>query len=319
MTTLEDIRTKTRRLTASPSELQLATEDLDEYINTFYLNDLPQHLKIYDLKESATFYTEPNVDVYDLTVNPSFTATTPRAYYSVQPPVYISGYETYFTQSRTEFFRLYPFVNADETTPGTGIAGAYAYTITNTPVLTNNVTISAVDVGGNALIAIDDGAGGFTGDVTGGAIDYITGAITALTFTGAIPATENINVQTVPYVASRPSASLFFDNTFTLRPVPDKTYRVEIDVFIYPTALLNDADNPEVQFLWQLLAIGAAKKIFEDRGDLEGVDGLAQQFDEQMRLCMRRTLEQMRTERAATIYSSQAEGFGNVNYNNFRG
>jgi hypothetical protein len=319
MTTLANIRKKVRRLTASPSAVQITDVQIDEYINTFYLHDLPQHLKLFDLKEVYTFYTEPNIDVYNLNANPSFTDATVRAYYSIQPPVYVAGSESYYSQSRAEFFRVFPMINAELNTAGTGIAGAYAITTTDSPVMRNHVTISATGVGGNRLIATDDGIGGFTGDITAGAIDYVTGAITALTFTNAIPATENITVQYIPYVANKPTAILFYDNQFTLRPIPDKTYPVTMDCYIYPTVLLNAGDSPEIQFLWQLLAIGAAKKVYQDRGDIEGDQSLERQFYEQMLLCQRRTMEQLRTQRAGTIYSAQAETYGNLNYNNFRG
>jgi len=316
LTSLANIRTKVRRITGSPSALQVTDSQIDEYVNTFYLNDLPAHLKLFNLKETYTFYTEPNVDTYALNVDPSFTAITPRAYYSVEPPVYIAGYQSYYTQSRAEFYGLYPSINDAQDSAGTGIAGPYTLTITNKPVLRNKVTISSVDVGGNTLVATDNGSGGFTGDTTTGAINYVTGAITNFTFTAVIPATATITVQSVPYVASRPTAVLFFNNIFTLRSVPDKAYRVDIDAYIYPTVLLNGTDTPESQFLWQLLAVGASKKIFEDRGDMDSVNTLMPVFNEQMILSQRRTLEQNRPVRAATIYTSQCNSIGNLNYNN---
>jgi hypothetical protein len=322
MTTLANIRTKVRRLTASPSSAQLTDSQIDEYVNTFYLHDLPQHLKLFSLKEVYTFYTEPNVDTYvlniDPSVDPSTTLDTP-AYYSVEPPVYIAGYRGYYTQSRSEFYKLYPPITAEEDTSGTNIAGTYTINITNVPVLRNQVTVSATDAGGNRLIAYDNGAGGFTGDITGGAINYTTGAITLLTFTGVIPVTENITVQSIPYVASRPSNILFYDNTFTVRPVPDKTYRIDIDAYIYPTKFLSavPTGTPEPQFLWQLLAVGASRKVFEDRGDMESIATLEPLFKEQMMLCQRKTLQQNRPVRAATIYTNQIEGLGNLNYNNY--
>ena len=325
MTTLATIRTKVRRLTASPSENQLTNDVIDENINIVYLNDIPQHLKLFSLKETYSFYTDPNIDTYTLNTNPSIdpsaAAVSATAYYSVEPPVYVAGYQSYYTQSREEFFRMYPAVNAEDIQAGTAIAGAYTITITNTPILRNKLTVSASDAAGNRLIAYDDGAGGFTGDVTAGAIDYITGEITLLTFTAAIPATEIITVQSVPYVANRPNTVLFHNNIFTVRPIPDKTYRIDIDAYKYPTEFLSSdaAGTAEPQFLWQLLAIGASKKIFEDRGDMEGSQSISGIYQEQLLLCQRRTIEQNRPLRTSTIYAGQVDGVGNLNYNNFRG
>jgi len=320
MTTLANIRTKVRRLTACPAEEQLSTADIDKYVNTFYLNDLPQSLKLFSLKEVYTFYASPGVETYALNGDPSFTdSAAARAYYSVEPPAYVSGYQAYYTQSREELYRMFPNVNYEDTQVGTAIAGPYAITISNTPLLRNYITVSATDGAGNRLIAYDDGVGGFTGDITAGAIDYDTGAITALNFTAAIPATETITVQSVPYVSNRPSTILFFNNIFTMRPIPDKTYRVDINAYVYPTVLLLTGDSPEMQFLWQLLAIGAARKVFEDRGDTEGAQGVMGIYSEQLLLCQRKTIEQNRPIRTSTIYASQTEGVGNLNYNNFRG
>ena len=233
--TLTSIRTKVRRLTASPSENQLSNDDIDEYVNTFYINDLPQHLKLFNLKTTYTFYTSPGVETYALPISPTVDPSTATAdvvtgYYSVEPPVYIAGYESFYTQSEVEFYRLFPPINDETTEDGTGIAGPYAITVSNTPVLRNYVTVSASDAAGNRYIGIDDGAGTIAGtptaaDVTG-AIDYDTGAITALTFGAVIPTTEDITVQTVPYVAARPNSVLFFQNNFIVRPIPDKTYRI---------------------------------------------------------------------------------------------
>ncbi len=309
MTTLENIRIKIRRLTASPSPAQITDVQINSYINTFYLDDLPQHLKLLDLKSTYTFYSEPNIDLYDVNFNPSFTDDTVAAYYSLTPLVYISGSVASYSQSKAEFNRSYPFVNSEDTLSGDGTVGPYAITVTNSPVLRNMVTISATDSAGNNLVAYDDGSGALSGDATG-VINYVTGAITALTFTGLILATETITVQTAPYVANKPNSVLFSNNKIKLRPVPDKTYRIDIDAMIYPTVLLDDVDNPNPHFLWQLLAIGASKKILEDRGDIESVSSLMPLFNEQMTLCQRRTIQQQTNSRTATIYSNSNQTFG---------
>lgn len=300
--------------------MQLSEAIIDDYINTFYLHDLPEHLKIFDLKQTYTFYTSPEVDIYSLNTNPSFTSAAIPAYFSVEPPVYIAGYLGFYSQSKEEFFRLFPAIQGEDDYVGANIDGPYTFNITNTPVLRNRVTISALDVTGSTVLALDNGIGGFvsqTGAALVGAINYHTGAVTGLIFSTIIPATSTIYVQSVPFVANRPNAMLYFNNQFTLRPVPDKTYRVDINAYIYPTVLLGATDSPGAQYIWQLLAIGAAKKILEDRGDLDAVQQYMPLFDEQMRLCMRKTLAQNRVQRTSTIYTSQAEISGNLNYNKF--
>lgn len=305
MTTLATIRTKVRRLTASPSAVQLTDAQIDDYVNTYYLHDMPADIKVFDLKEMYTFYTSPNIDTYALNVNPSFTAVAPRAYFSVEPPAYCGGKLMFYSQSEAEFYGHYPAYTSEDEQAGDGTAGAYAITVTNIPVLRNNVTVSATDAGGNRLIAWDDGAGTFGGDAVG-TINYITGVI-AITFTGNIPVTENITVHTVPYVTAQPMSMLFKDDVFTVRPVPDKTYRIDISTYVYPTVLLNAGDSPETQSMWQLLAIGASRKVLEDRGDMQSREQLTPLFEEQLTLVKRRTVAQNRPARAATIYAGQVE------------
>ena len=59
--TLEQIRAKTRKITGRLSVNQLSNDDLNNYINDFYVYELPQHLKLWDLTnvESPLFPTTP--------------------------------------------------------------------------------------------------------------------------------------------------------------------------------------------------------------------------------------------------------------------
>lgn len=62
--TLAAIQTKVRRLTRTPSTAQLSVADLNEYINTFILYDFPEHLRLFDLRTTFTFTTQPFQDTY---------------------------------------------------------------------------------------------------------------------------------------------------------------------------------------------------------------------------------------------------------------
>jgi hypothetical protein len=294
---LSAIRAKVRRVTGRPSQNQLSDTDLDDYINTFYLYDLPEHLRLLNLKQTFSFITEQNVDIYNFTPNTNI---------SVEPPVYVGGYEVFFSQSREEYFSLYPEIQRNDVlSAGDGTAGPYTGTITATPVKRNRVIVSAVDTGGNALSATDEAAAGvLAGDVAAGAtVNYTTGAIAGLTWTGNIAATENIQVQYVNYQAARPQAVLFFEDTFQLTPVPDQAYRVEMNTYVTPTALAASTSEPQLREWWQLIAMGAALKIFGDNLDIESYQKALPFFDEQKRLVERRTIKQLTPNRVATIYT----------------
>ena len=303
--TLAAIRKKVRRLTGSPNISQLSQADLDEYINTFYEQDLPSHLKLWNLHETYTFFTEPNEDEYTFPVN---------EFHGINPPIYIAGYQSWYSQSREEFFRVYPLLNFQQTGPaGNGTVGPYTFTLTNVPVLKRQVTISAIDSGGTSRVLEDDGNGGFVvgGATTAvvGSINYVTGVITNLTFPAGqtIPTTENIMASYVPYVASRPIAMLFFDDTMTLRPVPDQVYRVVVEVYKKPTQFIASTDNPEIEQWWQLIALGAARKVLQDRLDNDALASIQPFFDEQMSLVVYRTALQITPERTGTIYNDMLQ------------
>ncbi len=115
--TLANIQTKVRRLTRTPSEAQLSDDDLNNYINTFVVYDFPEHLRMFNLRTSFTFITNPYQDVYP-TDTASFVGVTTNdlynfqnLYLTVHPPFYVAGYQTFFTQSREQFFGIYPNVN----------------------------------------------------------------------------------------------------------------------------------------------------------------------------------------------------------------
>lgn len=303
MTDLAAIRLKVRRLTAKPSPNQLTNSELDDYVNTFYRYDLPEHLRLLNLKELFAFTTAPNIDTYAFTQNTNLT---------VEDPIFVGGYEAQLYLSRAAFFNSYPELQTIQTlATGTGINGPYSGTINAVPVKRSRVLLSTVDNAGNSLIAIDTGVGAFTGNVVAGStINYLTGAIANLTWSAVIASGTLIRVQSVNYSAARPYAILFYNDTFQLFPVPDQAYRVEMNSYITPTAFANATDSPQLIEWWQLIAYGAAMKVFADELDIESITKIQPLFDEQKRLIERRTLKQISINRSETIYSSD-RGFRN--------
>lgn len=318
---LSRIRTKVRRLVSSPSPNQLSEADLDNAINDFYTLSLPGHLRTFNLKQTYTFYCEPNVDVYDFPKDD---------YSSISEPLLVAGYQSDWYQDRQQFFRRYPIRQYDQDlTTGNGTVGPYTGTITNLPIMRrgpttgtdfdSRVLIGAVDTTGQSVTATDTVVTGDVGTLTGtgvasGTINYITGAV-SITFDNAIVSPNVINSQTVGYVASRPQSCLFYNDQLTLRPIPDKAYKIQFDAYALPTLLLADGDIPEVAQWWEFIAFGAAKKIFEERQDLDGVASIMQAYKEQETIALRRTIVQNSQKRTSTIYADS----GQHSYYNNRG
>lgn len=316
MTTLAKIRKKVRRLTATPSAIQLPDSDIDEYIDTFYEQDMPAHLKLWNLHETYEFYTQQHEDRYTLPVN---------TYLGISPPVYIAGYQSMYTQLREQFFRVYPKLEfSQDVANGDGTAGPYTFTLTNVPCLKRDFLVSAVDTNNVTRTLVDIPVDDLTGNLvaqgttapTLGSINYVTGAVTVNNFGDTIDSSTTINAQYVPYEANRPTAMLFYDDTMVLRPVPDKAYKVTVETYRTPSMLLDaSTDGPDLAQWWQYIAFGAAYKILEDRQDTETMQALAARLDEQKQLVLHRTILQQTPQRTETIYSEQS---GNYFGNSFR-
>lgn len=333
--TLGKIKTKVRRLTASLSTAQLSDSDLNEYINTFVLYDFPEHLRLFNLKTTLTFFTQPYIDTYSTNTTDD---TDPlynfkNKYITVNPPAYIAGYQALYSQSKDQFLGIYPMTNSIQSigTAGDGTTTSFSGNInTNQPsivsssqgslILRNNVLFSSIDSSGDSLALIDypvsptTGALGLIGTPQSlpspyGQINYVTGNF-SIVFPTAPASGAVINSQTVIVQPSVPQSILFYDGTFTMRPVPDQAYRVTIEAFVRPTELLAAGQQPELAEWWQLIAYGAAIKVFQDRRDVENVEKIYPEFANQMRLVNRRTIVQQTSQRTATIYTEQTGAAG---------
>jgi hypothetical protein len=185
-----------------------------------------------------------------------------------------------------------------------------------------NILITANISNGTTLHVTDNGNGGLIGDIGTGAntISYETGNVN-VAFSEPIPSNENIKILYRPVTLEMPLAIVFFQNQFTLSPVPDKGYTVEIVGYRLPSqALLGTANStsltlsgrPEDQEWWELLAVGTAKKVYEDRLDMDGVQMMDKMLMEKYSLAETRTYANLGKNRIETIYSNQSIGdYGN--------
>lgn len=346
-TTLVAIQTKVRRLTRSMSESQLDTDTLNQYINTFVVYDFPEHLRMFNLRTTFSFYTNPYQDVYPtdeisfvgVTTNPLYNFQ--NRYISVHTPVYIAGYNSLYSQSREQFYGIYPLTNSiasigvtgdGVTTTFSGVVNTSQATIpanlsqTTVGLLQDNVLFSSVDANGNGLALVDvavknttTGNNTIMGNlyVPGSTpatpptvvnpnnfINYATGQFT-ITFSAAPGSGILINSQTVATNITLPQALCYYDNQFIVRPVPDQPYTINFEAYVRPTWLMQMDQSPALNEWWQYIAYGAAKKIFEDRMDTDSVQQILPEFIKQQTLCLRRTIVQYTNERTATIYTEQ--------------
>ena len=367
--TLAAIQQKVRRLTRSPSEAQLTTDDLNNYINTFVVYDFPEHLRTFNYRQQFSFFTNPFQDTYPTDIlgfggasqanlNPLYNFQ--NIYLTMHQPIYIAGYQSFFSQSREQFFGIYPIVNSiaaigqtgdGVTTSFSGVVNINGAIINNNLtqnvcLLKNEVLFSSVDSLGNGLALRDspilDSTTGnptifgllytpnnppttlpllltasgsplsYMNDVnfpSTNYINYVTGQF-VISFPFAPAPGALINSQTVPSITSLPQALLFYQNQFVVRPVPDQPYSVNFEVYVRPTQLLQTSSVPGLEEYWQYIAYGAARKIFQDRMDMESVALVDAEYKKQEALVLRRTIVQNTNERTATIYTEQVSGTG---------
>lgn len=303
-TTLSRIQTKVRQLTGLPSEAQLSTSAIQEYINDFYSLDFPHELKVHELRNTYDFYTSPGVNRYVL----SSADLNGNLY--LNAPFYVDGYPGQWYKTRDSFYAVWPRrLTIAIGTAGNGSVGPYAFTVSGAPLLPNEFFVSATNNNGVVEVLAGDNSGNLlnSSGVVKGAIDYTSGAVTAATFATLIPTTENISASYVLVNRSRPIDGLYFRDYIELRPVPDGVYKVEVETYQPPTQFLATGDSPTLSQWWEYLAYGAAKKVLQDRGDDEGVGSIMPEMLHQESLIYTRTALDLGDQRAATIYTGSMQ------------
>ena len=338
--TLSFMENTVRRMTARYTEQQMPATQIDSYINLFMTLHLPLHFKNIKLTKPYVFNTIPNVDTYDFVYEAGL-VTIPQeppnaslpvpGNVQITPPVYCQGYILRYYQDKTTFYNRWPNLSVNQQIGVGGNSANVAYTgiIPSTPFyraqldIFDNVTEAAV------IISAFDSTGGTnsgfnyvitdvpqtlpnsdTGNLvdslgnTVGTVNYLTGAFT---FTPAnsqvIPATANIFAAVVPYQPSRPTDVLFYNQQIVFRPCPMQVYQVEFQISQQPLQLIASQSMPELDEWYLFICAGAAKLIYTDFPDDEGMAYIEPIWQQQLQLAQRRTLRQLSTQRASTIFS----------------
>jgi len=228
---------------------------VDDYINDFYLYDLPEHMRTLKLKDFYIFTTLPNCGTYNI----------PLDIVQLEPPIYIDNYQFAWYQSPDIFYRIWPEFNfidqAIATTDGTN--ATFSFQLTQTTVQQGSVVIGLQpNLDGSPSpqletftdqdtpVLLDQplqqrfvNPGTLTGNLGGtGQVDYLTGQVT-ITYNTVPPAGININAHYHPYQASRPRDIMFYQQQLFLRPIPNDTYAVKVMAYFQPTVVMNALTN----------------------------------------------------------------------------
>lgn len=331
--TYAQIELLVRRLTASADEAALKSADIQQQVNTFYNSDFPYAIKLDQMRSVYTFYTRPNIDRYPLDVNYN---------QGVRAPVYVDGISGYFFKDRTQFFNMWPrWPTQFQPISGDGTTQTFSFTVPG-PFLSQMVTLGGVAVGGNAISVADDGNGNLqlqvpnpvisvpvqtssapgmknlnTGNpgqdvvTTIGTVDYVTGQFNITFPAGYIPAAgTQMTLRVSQYQTGRPYSLMFWNNEFTIRPIPKFIHKVEIEVYLTPVQFMLTTDSPILNQWVQYIAYGVSCEILRQRQDMDGVVNLMEGFKRQEALVLERQGVEEIGQRNSTIFSSTIQGQG---------
>lgn len=323
---LSDVIRWVRRIIKSPSDQVISDSTIGDYVNRFYVYDMPERLQLFELMRQYVFLTQKNIFMYQAPfyLDANGRNTGVPMYQTFRPPAYADGIQMGFYESNAQFYNIFPeLVQNEVPILGDGSGGPYAITVASTPILRGftddlgylepYVFVTAIDGSGSQLYIVDDGNGVLiqtdssfqsTTPNIAGTVDYDTG-IMEFTFDQVIPADNPINVQTSPFSGGFPRLMQFYNNIFRLYPVPDRPYKIEIDANVTPAQFLTTADSIPFAYMSEYLARGAARKILTDNADYEQFTFYEPLFREQENLVLRRTSRQRAVERTPTIFSAR--------------
>ena len=337
--TVGAMRTKVRRLTVSSSEQTLPTAVIDQALNTFINQDFPYAIKLDQMRSVYNFYTAPNIDRYPLNVNYNQGIRSPVYFEGVQGFFYkdrqeflnlwprwptITNMAAPTTIPFSYTIQTIPFLGKEVTigmTDSTGKAiqisddgnGNLYYRSANPivpvppfpnplPGMPNNNLSNVVPYGLNNYQT-------YPGDIISsfvGTVSYVTGAVTInLALVGlTVEPGSMIWTKVSQYEPGRPYSLLIWNNEFTVRPVPNGVYKVEVETYLTPVQFLESTDVPILTQWWQYVSYGAAIEILRERQDFEGVGQLMEGFKRQEALVLERQGVEEINQRNATIFSA---------------
>lgn len=335
MNLLSDVLVYIRRIIKSSSDQQITDSTLIDYVNRFYTYDVPARIQQFELKTVYAFDCIANVDKYNL----PYDSNNNLQFQNLLTPVYCDGVEISFMIQREAFYRAFPrdlqnsivdegdgisvsfnfFTTGNTNAQGAPIGRGHLDVLGNLDpgcyvtafdannyqmVITDDGTFSASNANvGNLIVSNYSPAGIPTSiGVVAGTVNYITGEFN-VTFPAAPQADGDIRAQYFSYDSGVPRMSLFFDNTITLRPVPDKAYLMEFDAYLTPASFMNSSQALKFGYMSEYLARGAARKILSDTGDIEQFAFYEPLFREQEILVLRRTDRQNSVQRTPTIFT----------------
>lgn len=222
----------------------------------------------------------------------------------------------------------------------------YSFTIPG-PFLSKEVVVGGTNIDGNSFAVADDGEGnlqlqlvnpvvsvpiqnvapavpGMYNRNTGnpglievqniGTVDYVTGQ---MAFTMPIPLQigTQLTIWVSQYQPGRPQSMMFWNNEFTIRPVPKLVHKVEIETYLTPVQFMLSTDSPILNQWAQYLSYGVACEILRRRQDMAGLANVMEGFRRQESMVLERQATEEIGQRNTTLFSGATPSLnGNNGY-----
>lgn len=293
------------------SDAQCAT-----LINYYYQFVLPKELKIFWGYTQYEFFTITNLNQYP----------APAGFQTLNPNAYADGFGIEWYTDPDTFYQDYPQMeNKQQITTGNGTLNSFSANISAYPILPGSLYVTdgyqvVQDVPDNPF----DGTGTFTQtsptniiSTASGTVNYSTGTIAGLSFNNPPPVNSNIVATSQTFFPNRPQGILFFPqgqlvnaeqyqtnaiNMFTLMPVPDQVYLIQMHGIQVPQPFLNYTDVPFRPDLGPLIALGAALHRFKLFNQMDQYDQYLPEYTRFKDICMQDTYEELIYERAISKF-----------------
>jgi len=287
---LADIRKKVRQVTGRFSVSDLTNQQLDDYINKYYVYTFPAEVKLEAKLTTYQFTTTPYEAKYSMPVE-TYTNFDPPATVNNMPLEWYQDRMTFVNQNTTQ----YTFSN-----PWTGDGATAVFTTT----LAYPISPSTLTISDNTETFVDTTTAwttsniSITGNLGGSATINLSTGVVSVTFNTPPISGQLIYLNYMAFSANRPQAILMYDNTFELYPVPDQPYIVKMGAYQVVTAFVNATDTPGLNEWGPCIAYGAARDIFSDYGENDLYVQTTSLYKEQVSYILTRTEQSLLNQRA---------------------
>lgn len=152
-----DIITWVRRIIKSPSPQVISDATIADYVNRFWVFEVPERIQLIEMKRQYTFETQANIFEYQAPFAPTQSWNFPPnfdpppfinnpvvpqnqtpvpLYHEFRPPIYCDGVQMGWFQSTEQFYNIFPELVLNENPlQGDGRSGAYTTNVGRSPIL----------------------------------------------------------------------------------------------------------------------------------------------------------------------------------------